>query len=216
MWEEIESIHATVYTTYGIQRHVKNQRSIGRIDDGAEQVGNLNSSDRGEHRRRKSLTWDSGKGHDRKCYESGGVWHFARQCPTRQNRLNPRNPTSNESGNAPQGSSATLSQGDLRRPKGQKNDPAVGTRVRRGSGDSSFHITVRENPVDYLAVRARLIARATTILATISGFHRVFIVDIPYPTWSLFQRNQGHQFTSFWFDRQWTGNKGSTGSRVPS
>jgi len=44
MWEEIESTHASVYTTYGIQRHVKNPRSIPRIDDGSEEVGNLNSS----------------------------------------------------------------------------------------------------------------------------------------------------------------------------
>ena len=42
MWEEIESTHARVYTTYGIQRHAKNQRSIPRIDNGAEEVGNLN------------------------------------------------------------------------------------------------------------------------------------------------------------------------------
>ena len=50
MREEIESTHARVYTTYGIQRHVKNQRSIPHIDDGAEEVGNLNSSIRGEGR----------------------------------------------------------------------------------------------------------------------------------------------------------------------
>jgi len=29
---------------YGIQRHVKNQRSVPHTDDGAEAVGNLNSS----------------------------------------------------------------------------------------------------------------------------------------------------------------------------
>jgi hypothetical protein len=35
---------------YGIQRHVWNQRSIPCIDDGTEEVGNLNSSVRGEGR----------------------------------------------------------------------------------------------------------------------------------------------------------------------
>ena len=35
---------------YSIQRHVKNQRPIPSIDDGAEEVGNLNSSIRGEGR----------------------------------------------------------------------------------------------------------------------------------------------------------------------
>ena len=43
-----ESTHARVYTTYGIQRHVRNRRSIPRMDNGAEDVGNLNSSIRGE------------------------------------------------------------------------------------------------------------------------------------------------------------------------
>jgi len=37
-------------TTYGIQRHVKNRMSIPLMDDGAEDVGNLNSSIRGEGR----------------------------------------------------------------------------------------------------------------------------------------------------------------------
>ena len=35
---------------YGIQRHVMKQRSIPRTDDGAEEVGNLNSSVGGEGR----------------------------------------------------------------------------------------------------------------------------------------------------------------------
>jgi len=52
MREEIEYTHARVYTTYGIQRHVWNRRSIPRMNTGAEDVGNLNSSVRWE---RKSL-----------------------------------------------------------------------------------------------------------------------------------------------------------------
>jgi len=42
--EEIESTHARVYTTHGIQRQVWNQGSTLRIDDGSAEVGNLNSS----------------------------------------------------------------------------------------------------------------------------------------------------------------------------
>ena len=52
MREEIEHTHARFYTTYGIQRHVWNRRSIPRMHTDAEDVGNLNSSVRGE---RKSL-----------------------------------------------------------------------------------------------------------------------------------------------------------------
>jgi len=52
MWEEIESTHARVYTRHGIQRHVKNQRSTPCIYNGAEEVGNLNSS---IHRDSRSL-----------------------------------------------------------------------------------------------------------------------------------------------------------------
>jgi len=35
---------------YGIEQHVKNKRSIPPTDDGGENVGNLNSSVRGEGR----------------------------------------------------------------------------------------------------------------------------------------------------------------------
>ena len=48
MWEKIESTHARIYTVYGIQRHVRKQRSIPRMDDGTEDVRNLNSTARGE------------------------------------------------------------------------------------------------------------------------------------------------------------------------
>ena len=50
MWEETESTQARVYTTYGIQRRVRNRRSIPRTHTGAEDVGNLNSSVRGERK----------------------------------------------------------------------------------------------------------------------------------------------------------------------
>jgi len=50
MWEETESTHARVYITHGIQLYVKNRRSIPRMDDGAEEVGNLKSSVRREGR----------------------------------------------------------------------------------------------------------------------------------------------------------------------
>jgi len=52
MRKEIEYTHARVYTTYGIQRHVWNRRSIPRMHTGATDLGNLNSSVR---RERKSL-----------------------------------------------------------------------------------------------------------------------------------------------------------------
>ena len=44
MWEEIKSTCTRVFTMHGIQRHVKNQRSIQHIDNGNEEVRNLNSS----------------------------------------------------------------------------------------------------------------------------------------------------------------------------
>jgi len=50
VWEEIESTHARVYTTYDIQQHVKNRRSTPRMGDGAEEIGNLNSSIHGKGR----------------------------------------------------------------------------------------------------------------------------------------------------------------------
>jgi len=52
MREETEYTHARVYPMYGTQRHVWDRRSIPRMHTDAEDIGNLNSSVRGE---RKSL-----------------------------------------------------------------------------------------------------------------------------------------------------------------
>jgi hypothetical protein len=80
-------------------------------------------------------------------------------------------------GNAPQGSAGTPSQEALRRPKGRRNDPAIGKRTRNGSGDSSLHVFVPDSEVDYFAVNVKLTAGAPTVRATISGTHTVFIAD---------------------------------------
>jgi len=64
-----------------------------------------------------------------------------------------------------------------RRTKGKRNDPVVGKRAGNGSRDSSFHITVSENDIDYFAVRVNLMASAPTIQIIILGLPRAFIVD---------------------------------------
>jgi len=43
----------------------------------------------------KGLYRISGNGNERKCYGCGGAGHLERECPTRQNRMNPRNAPSN-------------------------------------------------------------------------------------------------------------------------
>ena len=70
---------------------------------------------------------------DRKCYKCWGVWNLARECPTRQNRLNPRNPPSNSIGNAMQESAKTVS-GSAEATQG----------TEKWSGDSSLNISPRK------------------------------------------------------------------------
>ena len=111
----------------------------------------------------KGLYRSSGNGNERKCYECMGTGHLARECPTRQNRMNPRNAPSNRSGNAAQSSAGSYTQETSRRTKGRKNDPVVGKRVGNGSRDNSFHITVPENDTDYFVVRVKLTAGEPTI-----------------------------------------------------
>ena len=61
--------------------------------------------------------------------------------------------------------------------KGRKNDTAAGRRVGNGSRDRSYHITVQEQYPDCLVVSMNLTEGAPTIHATVSGLHRVFIID---------------------------------------
>lgn len=56
-------------------------------------------------------------GDNRIFYECGGIGHVDRESPFRQIHLNPRNPPSNRSGNAPQGSARTLFLEELRPPQ---------------------------------------------------------------------------------------------------
>ena len=124
----------------------------------------------------KGLYRSAGNGNERKCYECVGAGHLGRECPIRQNRMNPRNASSNRSGNAAQTSAGSYTQETSRRSK-EKNNSVAGRRAGNRSRDSSFQITVPENDTDYFAVRMKLTAGAPTIQATISGLHRTFIVD---------------------------------------
>ena len=55
--------------------------------------------------------------------------------------------------------------------------PAVGKQIGDGSGDSSFHLSLPLNAVDYHLVKVDVWRGAPTIQATVSGVQRLFIVD---------------------------------------
>jgi len=90
--------------------------------------------------------------------------------------LNSSKPTSVGGRNAPQGSAGNSPQEALRRPKGRKKNSTARKRERKGSGDTSFHISVPENDGNF-TVRMQSIAGDPTIKAKISGIHRVFVLD---------------------------------------
>ena len=101
----------------------------------------------------------------------GELGHFARECPSRQNRRDIRNYTSTTGGKAQQVSRTTPSQEAKRQPKGRRNDTAVSERTGNGSRSNCFHTAGPKNEADYFTVRAELISGTPTIQALISGFH---------------------------------------------
>jgi hypothetical protein len=134
---------------------------------------------------------NSGNRDDLKCFECGGVDHFARECLNHISRLNSSKSTSVGGRNASQGSAGSSSQEAARRPHGRRNDRNTGIRERKGSGDSTFHISVAENVAGYFMVRVQSIAGTPTIEVEISGIHSVcFRHRVRYfinQTWSLLQ-----------------------------
>jgi hypothetical protein len=153
-------------------RHTRGMPHSGSVRNTTPQAG----AGRRQIQNRKEPSRNSGNGDDRRCFECGGLGHWARNCANRQSRSNSRNPT-NRSGNAPQASAGTRSYDASWRQKGRKNDPAAGRREGNESRGGSFHITIPGNDPDYLVVSVNVTKGTPTINATVSGLHRVFIID---------------------------------------
>ena len=103
-------------------------RSVSTVRSTTQHAG----AGRTQNQYRQGQRQNTGNGVDRKCYERGGVGHFARECPNRRNRRNFKSTTSVRGGNETQGSAGTPSSEASRQHKGRKNDLNSGQKYRVG------------------------------------------------------------------------------------
>jgi hypothetical protein len=167
-----ETFHVEARASRATDRSSRVARSSGTVKSTTQHAG----ASRTQSQNRKGPPRNLGNSDDLKWYECRGVGHFARECPTRKGRLNSSTPTSVGGRKTSRGSTGNSPQKALRWPKGRENDSTAGKRERKGSGDSSFHISVPENDGHFI-VRVQSIAGAPTIKAKISRIHRVFALD---------------------------------------
>jgi hypothetical protein len=91
---------------------------------------------------------------------------------------------------------------------------------RKGSGDSSFHISVTENVQGHFTVKMQSIAGASMIKAKISVIHREFVLDTGSGI-SLIQPGvyssevKPTKLSPFGVTGKGAGNTGNTGGNFP-
>jgi hypothetical protein len=133
----------------------RTRRQLGRAFSGQRRNSNMrHANQHAETSRTQSEptgtpTRNSGNSKDLKCFECGGVGHFAIEFPTPITRKKKKK-LGVGSRNLSQCSVGSSSQEATRRPPGRRNDRSTGRLERKGSGVSAFHVLVPENVAGFL------------------------------------------------------------------
>jgi hypothetical protein len=123
-------------------------------------------------------TRDARTGDPSRCYECGGVGHFARDCAKRKRTTNSNSYSDRVGGRGkPKSTREPMLKRGTNRGSGRKMQKPSGNPVRGSREDSACYLSSFQNAVEYQVVNLGDLNNAPVIRATVGGRQRIVLID---------------------------------------